>query len=82
MSNTARLVTGRIKAFAGTLPSGVRAVSRLLPNGIHAMAGRTQERDLSNFLKVEPVGTQVLQWVVPGNEIEYKVITNKEWRLE
>jgi hypothetical protein len=71
MSNTARLVTGRIKAFAGTLPSGVRA-----------MAGRTQERDLSNFLKVEPVGTQVLQWVVPGNEIEYKVITNKEWRLE
>lgn len=71
MSNTGRLVTGRIKAFAGTLPSGVRA-----------MAGRTQERDLSNFLKVEPVGTQVLQWVVPGNEIEYKVITNKEWRLE
>lgn len=71
MSNKARLVTGRIKAFAGTLPSGVRA-----------MAGRTQERDLSNFLKVEPVGTQVLQWVVPGNEIEYKVITNKEWRLE
>lgn len=71
MNNTARLVTGRIKAFAGTLPSGVRA-----------MAGRTQERDLSNFLKVEPVGTQVLQWVVPGNEIEYKVITNKEWRLE
>lgn len=71
MSNTARLVTGRIKAFAGTLPSGVRA-----------MAGRTQERDLSNFLKVEPVGTQVLQWVVPGNEIEYKVITNKDWRLE
>lgn len=71
MSNTARLVTGRIKAFAGTLPSGVRAMAR-----------RTQERDLSNFLKVEPVGTQVLQWVVPGNEIEYKVITNKEWRLE
>lgn len=71
MDATARLVTERVKAMAGALPSGV-----------HAVAGRTQDRDLANFLKVVPTGSQVLQWVVPGNVIEYKVITNKDWRLE
>jgi hypothetical protein len=71
MDATARLVTERVKAMAGALP-----------NGVHAVAKRTQERDLTNFLKVVPTGSQILQWVVPGNVIEYKVITNKDWRLE
>lgn len=68
---TARLVTERVRATAGTLPSGV-----------HAMAERTQERDLANYLRVVPTGPQFLQWIVPGNVIEYKVITNKDWRVE
>jgi hypothetical protein len=71
MDATARLVTERVKAMAGALP-----------NGVHAVAGRTQDRDLANFLKVVPTGSQILQSVVPGNVIEYKVITNKDWRLE
>lgn len=71
MDATARLVTGRVKAMAGALP-----------NGVHAVAKRTQERDLANFLKVVPTGSQILQWVVPGNVIEYKVITNKDWTLK
>lgn len=71
MDATARLATERVKAMAGALP-----------NGVHAVAKRTQERDLANFLKVVPTGSQILQWVVPGNVIEYKVITNKDWRME
>lgn len=71
MDATARLVTKRVKAMAGALP-----------NGVHAVARRTQERDLANFLKVVPTGSQILQWVVPGNVIEYKVITNKDWTLK
>ena len=79
MNATARLVTERVKAMAGTLSSGVFANSFAMPSGIHPFAERTQERGLASYLKVEP---SVVQWVTIENPVIYNIYTNLRWRVE
>jgi len=79
MNATARLVTERVKAMAGTLSSGVSAHSFTMPSGVYSFAERTQERGLASYLKVEP---SAVQWVTIENPVIYNIYTNLRWRVE
>ena len=66
----ARMLGGRVVAGAGMLPSG-----------IVTGAGQTQERNIYKPIRVSPENAQTLQWLTPGNSIEYTIVTNLDWQI-
>ena len=41
----------------------------------------TDRRNLYKPIRVTPEEAQTLQWITPGNTIEYQIVTNLEWQI-
>lgn len=71
-----------MKAKARVVRSYVRAAAKAMPIGIFAQASATDIIATKRYLEVTPTGPQTVMWVVPGNEIEYIISSNTDWRVE
>ena len=65
------LATRQPRAFAGAQPSGISV----------RMQTDTR-RNLYKPIRVKPEQTQTLQWVTPGNVVQYKIVTTLDWWIE
>ena len=78
----ARMVTAPIRTGAKMQTDGVTVVAGMVPTGIHAHAAETDRPDLDKPIRVKPEESQMLQWLTPGNVIEYTILTNFDWKIE
>lgn len=69
--NTARMITRQARGGAAMQPSGITM-----------RAGQTQERDIYKPLRVSPAEAQTLQWLTPGNAVQYQIVTTLDWIIE
>ena len=67
---TARMITQR-----------VRTAATMLPTGIAMQAGMTDLRNIYKSIRVAPETPQTVQWLTPGNAIEYTIVTNLDWQI-
>ena len=67
---TARIITGTMVAIA-------QQQTRPIKGG----AAMTDRRNLYKPIRVKPEDAQTLQWLTPGNTIEYQIVTNLDWQL-
>lgn len=81
MKATARVITGSVRARAIGIGQGVGIVACGLPMGIDATANPTERKNLYKPIRVTPESPQMLVWLTPGNEIEYRIITNLDWNI-
>ena len=65
------LATRQPRAFAGAQPSGISV----------RMQTDTR-RNLYKPIRVTPEQAQTLQWITPGNVVQYKIITTLDWWIE
>lgn len=80
--NTARMITRQVRGLAQMQPSGVTARSGMVPSGIRAKAAETDRPNLYKPIRVLPQEAQSLQWLTPGNVVEYTILTNFDWTIE
>ena len=80
--NSARLVTGSVRSGARLLTRHVHPRTWSVPNGIQVNAQLDERRNLYKPVRVKPEQAQTLQWVTPGNVVQYKIITNLGWWIE
>ena len=57
----------------------VRTAATMLPTGIAMQAGMTDQRNIYKPIRVKPEEAQTVQWLTPGNVLEYQIITNFDW---
>ena len=69
--NTARMITRTVRGGA-----------QMQPSGITVRAGQTEDRDIYKPIRVSPVEAQTLQWLTPGNAVQYQIVTNLDWTIE
>ncbi len=53
----------------------------MLPTGLAMQAAETERRNLYKPIRVKPEEVQTVQWLTPGNLIEYQIITNLDWQI-
>lgn len=53
----------------------------MLPTGLVMQAAETERRNLYKPIRVKPEEAQTVQWLTPGNLIEYRIITNFDWQI-
>ena len=80
--NSARLVTGSVRSGARLLTRPAHPLSRSIPNGIQVNAQIDERRNLYKPIRVKPEHAQTLQWVTPGNVVQYKIVTTLDWWIE
>lgn len=51
----------------------------MVPTGIAVRAYETDRKNLYKPIRVKPEEAQVVQWLTPGNVLEYQIITNFDW---
>ena len=81
MKATARIITGSVRARAIGINQGVGVAACGLPTGINATATIDERKNLYKPIRVSPEAPQMLVWLTPGNEIEYRIITNLDWNI-
>ncbi len=81
MKATARAITGSVRAHACGIGQGVGVAARGLPTGIEVTATVDERKNLYKPIRVTPEAPQMLVWLTPGNEIEYRIITNLDWNI-
>lgn len=81
MKATARAITGSVRAHAYDIGQGVGVAARGLPTGIEVTATVDERKNLYKPIRVTPEAPQMLVWLTPGNEIEYRIITNLDWNI-
>ncbi len=81
MKATARVITGSVRARAIGIGQGVGVAARGLPTGIEVTATVDERGNLYKPIRVTPEAPQMLVWLTPGNEIEYRIITNLDWNI-
>lgn len=81
MNATARVITGSVRAHAYSIGQDVGVVTRGLPTGIEVTATVDERKNLYKPIRVTPEAPQMLVWLTPGNEIEYRIITNLDWQI-
>lgn len=81
MKATAKVITGSVKARAIGISQGVGVAACGLPTGIDAAAIPTDRKNLYKPIRVSPEAPQMLVWLTPGNEVEYRIITNLDWQI-
>ena len=81
MKATARAITGSVRARAYGIGQGVGMAAHGLPTGINATATIDERKNLYKPIRVSPEAPQMLVWLTPGNEIEYRIITNLDWNI-
>lgn len=81
MKATARVITGSVRAHAIGIGQCVGVAARGLPTGIEVTATVDKRKNLYKPIRVTPEAPQMLVWLTPGNEIEYRIITNLDWQI-
>lgn len=64
------------------LSARVTAGACMKPNGIRTKAAETDRPNLYKPIRVLPQEAQSLQWLTPGNVVEYTILTNFDWTIE
>lgn len=81
MKATARLITGSLRATAGIV-GGIAAQAWAQPSGVSASGRMTEETNLKTYLRVTPVDSQQLVWLVPQVGIDYTIESNTDWNIK
>lgn len=81
MKATARVITGSVRAHAYGIGQGAGVEARGLPTGIEVTATVDERKNLYKPIRVTPESPQMLVWLTPGNEIEYRIVTNLDWNI-
>lgn len=81
MKATARVITGSVRAHAYGIGQGAGVEASGLPTGIEVTATVDERKNLYKPIRVTPESPQMLVWLTPGNEIEYRIITNLDWNI-
>lgn len=81
MIATAKVITGSVRARAVGISQGVGVAACGLPTGIEVTATVDERKNLYKPIRVTPEAPQMLVWLTPGNEIEYRIITNLDWQI-
>jgi len=81
MKATARAITVSVRAHAYGIGQGVGVAARGLPTDIEVTATVDERKNLYKPIRVTPEAPQMLVWLTPGNEIEYRIITNLDWNI-
>ena len=81
MKATAKAITGSVRAHAYGIDQGVGVAACGLPTGIEVTATVDERKNLYKPIRVTPEAPQMLVWLTPGNEIEYRIITNLDWQI-
>ena len=53
----------------------------MVPTGIAVRAYETDRKNLYKPIRVKPEEAQTVQWLTPGNAIEYTIVTNLDWQI-
>lgn len=80
--NSARLITGYVRSGVRLLTHSAHPRTWSVPKGIQVNAQLDERRNLYKPIRVKPEQAQTLQWVTPGNVVQYKIITTLDWRIE
>ena len=80
--NSARLVTGSVRGGIRLLTRPAHPRTWSVPNGIQVNVQLDERRNLYKPVRVKPEQAQTLQWVTPGNVVQYKIITTLDWWIE
>ena len=64
------------------MTQAVRVGAGMIASGIRAGAGMTEESDIYKPIRVSPAEAQTLQWLTPGNAVQYQIVTNLDWTIE
>ena len=79
MRTTAKAITAGVVAVARLQTQQARGGAGMIPTGITIQAAETDRPNLYKPIRVKPEEAQIVQWLVPGNSIEYQIITNFDW---
>lgn len=69
------------QATARMIAGAVTAVAQQQTRPIQGSAEMTDRRNLYRPIRVTPEEAQALQWITPGNTIEYQIVTNLDWQI-
>lgn len=81
MKATAKVIGSSVRACAFGTGQDVGVSACGLPAGIEVTVSADDRRNLYKPIRVTPEAPQMLVWLTPGNEIEYRIITNLDWNL-
>lgn len=81
MKATAKIIGAYVRARAMTGGAGVATQAYGIPLNIGVTAEPTDRKNLYKPIRVKPEEAQTLQWLTPGNEITYTIITNFDWQI-
>ena len=76
---TARMIGGGVTAAAQQQTRPARGGADMVPTGIAVRAYETDRKNLYKPIRVKPEEAQTVQWLTPGNVLEYQIITNFDW---
>ena len=78
---TARMIGGVVTAAAQQQTRPARGGADMVPTGIAVRAYETDRKNLYKPIRVTPETPQTVQWLTPGNAIEYTIVTNLDWQI-
>lgn len=81
MKATAKIIGAYVRARAMAGGAGVATQAYGIPLNIGVTAEPTDCKNLYKPIRVKPEEAQTLQWLTPGNEITYTIITNFDWQI-
>lgn len=81
MKATAKIIGAYVRARAMAGGAGVATQAYGIPLNIGVTAEPTDRKNLYKPIRVKPEEAQTLQWLTPGNEITYTIITNFDWQI-
>ena len=81
MKATAKIIGAYVRARAMAGGADVTTQAYGIPLNIGVTAEPTDRKNLYKPIRVKPEETQTLQWLTPGNEITYTIITNFDWQI-
>lgn len=76
------MTTRQTGAMARMLTREAVGQASMVPSGIRPHARETDRPNLYKPIRVKPEEAQMVQWLVPGNEITYTILTNFDWVIE
>ena len=78
---TARVITRPITGRATGIAQGVGVAAVGEPLNVKVTVSTTNQKNIYKPIRVTPTDAQTLQWLTPGNTLEYVIITNLEWQI-